>query len=98
MRCSLVFALIALPALPGGCRQSDPADARAAPEPALIEELPPEPRAASAARETTSREPRTRVTDGIPTEEDYEEEAARLITKASLEAELAKLEAEITPK
>lgn len=98
MRCSLVFALIALPALAGGCRQSDPPGARAEPEPALIEELAPEPRAASAARETTSREPQTRVTDGIPTEEDYEEEAARLITKASLEAELAKLEAEITPK
>ena len=45
----------------------------------------------------TSREPRTVVSQGIPTEEDYEAEAAARINAKNLEAELAKLEAEISP-
>ena len=44
-----------------------------------------------------SREPRTVVTQGIPTEEDYEAEAAVRVTAKNWEAELAKLEAEISP-
>jgi hypothetical protein len=39
--------------------------------------------------------PLTEVTDGIPTEEDYEEEAAQTISASNLETELDKLEAEI---
>lgn len=45
----------------------------------------------------SSREPRTVVSQGVPTEEDYEAEAAARINAKNLEAELAKLEAEISP-
>lgn len=97
MRCSLLLTAMLLAALAGsGCQRSDRAEAR--PEAAITDEPAPEARAPAATRVGTSREPRTRVADGIPTEEDYEQEAAALITPATLEAELAKLEAEITPK
>lgn len=99
MRCHLVFTLIALAGLAGsGCQRSDRTGTRPEPEPAPANEPLPEARPPAAARETSTREPQTRVDDGIPTEEDYEAEAAALITPATLEAELAKLEAEITPK
>lgn len=98
MRSLFRVTLIALATLAGSaCQRSDRAEPHADPEPRTTDE-PPAPRAPAASRETTSREPRTRVDDGIPTEEDYEAEAAALITPATLEAELAKLEAEITPK
>jgi hypothetical protein len=49
---------------------------------------PPEPASAES-------EPKTDVKDGIPTEEDFEEEAQETITAENLEAELDRLEAEI---
>jgi len=94
---SLVLAGIVFgTAFASGCQRSERAETQAQAEAAVEEEPPP---AAHAQRpETTSRQPKTRVADGIPTEEDYEAEAAALITPATLDAELAKLEAEVTPK
>lgn len=99
MRPPFVLTVMLLTALVGsGCQRSDRTEARPEAAPALTDEPTPEARAPAPTREGTSREPKTRVADGIPTEEDYEQEAAALITPVTLEAELAKLEAEITPK
>lgn len=78
----------------GGCHHANRS------EPERTSEDEPAPVEASQARSQahgTSREPRTVVSQGIPTEEDYEAEAAARITAKNLEAELAKLEAEISP-
>ena len=83
-------------AFASGCQRSERAETQAEPEAVREDEPAPAPHAQRP--ESTSRQPKTRVTDGIPTEEDYEAEAAALITPATLEAELAKLEAEVTPK
>ena len=91
---AMVLALVA----GSGCQHTDASESRREPDPTPVDEPAPDRRARTSPRETSSREPQTRVTDGIPVEEDYEEEAAALITPATLEAELAKLEAEITPK
>lgn len=77
-----------------GCQHTDPIE----PEPtvdneaAVVEAPSRRPEAHG-----TSREPRTVVSQGIPTEEDYEVEAAARIRAENVEAELAKLEAEISP-
>lgn len=92
----LVLDVVLVAALVGaGCQRSDPSEAETSVEAELEQEPDPLPHSTPPA---TSREPKTRVTDGIPVEEDYEEEAAQLITPATLEPELAKLAAEIDPK
>jgi hypothetical protein len=85
-----------------GCKRSEPEETRTpAPETEAEaeaeQELParaPAPQAGTA--NGSSSEPKTPV-DGIPTEEDFEPEAEQTITPDNLEAELDKLEAEITP-
>jgi hypothetical protein len=92
----LCIAALLLPLVFGivGCKKSDPKP-ESEPSPVTeptVTEPKPEP-AAEAPRDTSL--PQTTVTDGIPTEEDYEEEASKVITADNLEAELDKLEAEI---
>jgi len=98
MRFLIVLCAVSLPALLGaGCRRSDPSEAETRVQTEVEQEPSTEP-SPHHTPSTSSREPKTRVSDGIPVEEDYEEEAAKLITPATLEAELAKIAAEIEPK
>jgi len=100
MRGPLAFGvfLLATAFAESGCRREELSRADSAPETELADESTIERPPALPVAHGTSREPKTRVTDGIPVEEDYEEEAAKLITPATLEAEIAKLDAEIHPK
>ena len=99
MRCAVAFGVVLLAALAeSGCQRDEPPRADSARETELTDESTIERPPALPVAQGTSREPKTRVTDGIPVEEDYEEEAAKLITPATLEAEIAKLDAEIHPK
>ena len=98
MRCRFVLGVALLAALVGaGCQRSNPTETETSVE-AEVEQEPSTDAPTHGTPPTSSREPKTRVTDGIPVEEDYEEEAAKLITPATLEAEFAKLAAEIDPK
>jgi hypothetical protein len=90
------IALLLLLVLPvAGCKKSEP-EPQSEPEKTAEVAKPaePEPEEAAPARDTSL--PATEVTDGIPTEEDYEEEAEKAVTADNLEAELDKLEAEIS--
>jgi hypothetical protein len=90
-------ALVVL-ALGQACKESPPAPAEPKPQPAAPVEGPgpKEPPPAEPLREGPDlSEPET-VVDGIPTEMDYEEEAAQKITPDNLEAELDRLEREIS--
>lgn len=93
-RISFAFSLLLVLAV-CGCKKSEP-EPQAEPEKteAAAKPAPPEPAAKAEPVRDTSL-PETEVTDGIPTEEDYEEEAEKVITGDNLEAELDKLEAEI---
>jgi ABC-type oligopeptide transport system substrate-binding subunit len=77
-----------------GCKKSE-SEPQSEPEKTaeVAKPVEPDPPKAEPARDTSL--PETEVTDGIPTEEDYEEEAEKVITADNLEAELDKLEAEI---
>ena|SRR6187455_96409 len=98
MRCLiLVGAVLLSGTLGAGCQRSSSTEAGPSVE-AEVEEEPATELTPHSTPSLTSREPKTRVADGIPVEEDYEEEAERLITPATLETELAKLAAEIDPK
>jgi len=86
-----------------GCKKSEPEatqETTAEAPPQTAEAKPPEPAPAMvpAAAGADASEPKTQVTDGIPTEEDYEGEAEQVITADNLESQLDKLEAEIQPK
>ena len=98
MQCRFVLRGVLLAAAVGaGCQRSDPTEAGTIVE-AEVEQESATELAPHGTPPATSREPKNRITDGIPVEEDYEEEAAKLITPTTLEAELAKLAAEIDPK
>lgn len=93
------FALALVLALVPACKKSEP---EAAPEPKLepaVSAAPaaPEPAPPPLPPAVAANEPKTQVTDGIPTEEDYEEEAGEVVTADNLETELDKLEAELKP-
>jgi len=93
-RISIALLLPLVVAL-SGCKKSEP-EPQSEPEKTAEVAKPaePEPEKAEPARDTSL--PETEVTDGIPTEEDYEDEAEKVITADNLEAELDKLEAEIS--
>jgi len=81
-----------------GCKKSEPEPQQSTEpaenadvKPATAEAKEPEPKPL----EQAPTAPKTQVTDGIPTEEDYEEEAAEVVTAENLEAQLDQLEAEI---
>ncbi len=99
LRWSPVLIVTAAPLLFGsGCKKAEPEKVPPAAE-ASAKPASPEPmsKPATADKPTADAEqlPKTQVTDGIPTEEDYEEEASEVITAENLEAELDKLETEI---
>ena len=79
------------------CNKSEPDPTPPAAEQQEVKAASPEQPKPPAPAEPASveSEPKTEVTDGIPTEEDFEQEAQETITAENLEAELDKLEAEI---
>ena len=88
---SVVSALLAL-----ACSKPKP-DAEPKPSPAAEPAAPAksEPALDDGPGALDTSLPKTEVTDGLPTEEDYEEEASKVITVDNLESELDKLEIEI---
>jgi hypothetical protein len=93
MKSTFFVCLILLGLTLNGCKKETPHKQ----EPEKSTSLPaaPQPKPATPDAVPSESVPDTKVFDGIPTEEDYEEEAAQTITADNLEAELDKLEAEI---
>ena len=93
LRTAIAVGLLAASA----CKKSEPEGAQpAAEQQEEVKAALPEPQPLSRPEPASAEsEPKTEVKQGIPTEEDFEEEAQETITADNLESELDKLEAEI---
>lgn len=89
------FALAVLVAAAAiGCEKPAEPEKAEEPKPVAVESEEEKQTPATTAEVAVGSEPKTQVT-GVPTTEDFEEEAAETITSENMEAELDKLEKEL---